>query len=55
MGGCHRFVQATEFGVTDGHISDPTVQIVYPKIPGGDPDTDRSPFVNIDSTTVAGI
>ena len=54
MGGCHRFVQATEFGVTDGHISDTVVAIVYPAIPGV-ADTDRSPFVNIDSTTVAGI
>ena len=54
MGGCHRFVQATEFGVTDGHINDPEVAIVYPAVPGV-ADTDRSPFVNIDSTTVAGI
>lgn len=54
MGGCHRFVQATEFGVTDGHISDQVIAIVYPRIPGG-ADTDRSPFVNIDSTTVEGI
>ena len=54
MGGCHRFVQATEFGVTDGHIADTEVAIVYPSVPGV-PDTDRSPFVNIDSTTVEGI
>ncbi|KAL7534046.1 hypothetical protein ACHAXR_005606 [Thalassiosira sp. AJA248-18] len=54
MGGCHRFVQATEFGITDGHGADPTVAIVYPAVPGV-ADTDRSPFVNIDSTTVAGI
>ncbi|KAL3803337.1 hypothetical protein HJC23_009301 [Cyclotella cryptica] len=54
LGGCHRFVQATEFGVTDGHINDQEIAIVYPRIPGG-ADTDRSPFVNIDSTTVAGI
>lgn len=54
MGGCHRFVQATEFGVTDGHIEDTEVAIVFPAIPGV-ADTDRSPFVNIDSTTVAGI
>ena len=54
LGGCHRFVQATEFGVTDGHDQDTTVAIVYPAVPGG-ADTDRSPFVNIDSTTVAGI
>ena len=54
MGGCHRFVQATEFGVTDGHDADTEVAIVYPRVPG-DADTDRSPFVNIDSSTVAGI
>ena len=54
MGGCHRFVQATEFGVTDGHDTDTEVAIVYPAIPGV-ADTDRSPFVNIDSTTPAGI
>jgi len=54
MGGCHRFVQATEFGVTDGHDADTEVAIVYPSVPGV-ADTDRSPFVNIDSTTVAGI
>lgn len=54
LGGCHRFVQATEFGVTDGHINDKEVAIVYPKVPGG-ADTDRSPFVNIDSSTVEGI
>ena len=54
MGGCHRFVQATEFGVTDGHDADTEVAIVYPSVPGV-PDTDRSPFVNIDSTTVEGI
>jgi hypothetical protein len=54
MGGCHRFIQATEFGVTDGHINDKEVAIVYPAVPGA-ADTDRSPFVNIDSTTVAGI
>ncbi|KAL9182595.1 hypothetical protein ACHAXT_013247 [Thalassiosira profunda] len=54
IGGCHRFVQATEFGVTDGHIDDTEVAIVYPAVPGV-ADTDRSPFVNIDSTTVEGI
>lgn len=54
MGGCHRFVQATEFGITDGHDADTEVAIVYPRVPG-DADTDRSPFVNIDSSTVAGI
>ena len=54
MGGCHRFVQATEFGVTDGHDADTEVAIVYPAIPGV-ADTDRSPFVNIDSTTPGGI
>ena len=54
MGGCHRFVQATEFGITDGHDTDTEIAIVYPAVPGG-ADTDRSPFVNIDSSTVAGI
>jgi len=54
MGGCHRFVQATEFGITDGHDQDTEVAIVFPAVPGV-ADTDRSPFVNIDSTTVAGI
>ena len=54
MGGCHRFVQATEFGITDGHDADTEVAVVYPRVPG-DADTDRSPFVNIDSSTVAGI
>ncbi len=54
MGGCHRFVQATKFGITDSHGSDVEVVIVYPAMPGV-ADTDRSPFVNIDSTTVAGI
>jgi len=54
MGGCHRFVQATEFGITDGHDADTEVAIVYPRVPG-DANTDRSPFVNIDSSTVAGI
>ena len=54
MGGCHRFVQATEFGITDGHDADTEVAIVYPAIPGV-ADTDRSPFVNIDSTTPGGI
>jgi len=55
LGGCHRFIQATEFGITDGHDQDTEVAIVYPKIPGVGPEMDRSPFVNIDSTTVAGI
>ena len=51
---CHRFVQATEFGFTDGHVVNNEVTIVFPAVPGV-ADTDRSPFVNINSTTVAGI
>ena len=54
MRACHRFVQATEFGVTDGHIHDTEVAIVYPRVPSV-ADVDRSPFVNIDSTTLDGI
>ena len=54
MGGCRCFVQATEFGVTDGHIQVTVITFVYPAVPGVD-DMDRSPFVNINSTTVARI
>ena len=54
IGSCHRLVMATEFGVTDGHINDNEIAIVYPKAPG-DAKGDRSPFVNVDTTTVAGI
>jgi len=53
IGTCHRFVMATEFGVSDGHADDEEVAIVYP---GGGPEgQDRSPFVNVDTTTIAGI
>ena len=55
MGGCHRLVQATEFGITDGHGGDAEVAIVYPAVPGVGADTDRSPFVNVDTTTLDGI
>jgi len=54
VGSCHRFTMATEFGVTDGHDKDTKIAVVYPKAPG-DADGDRSPFVNVDTTTVAGI
>jgi hypothetical protein len=45
---------ATEFGITDGHDQDTEIAVVYPKAPGGVTD-DRSPFVNVDVSTVAGI
>jgi len=54
IGSCHRHVMATEFGVTDGHGADTEIAIVYPKAPGAVAG-DRSPFVNVDTTTVAGI
>ena len=50
----HRFFQGTEFDFTDGHVVDTEVAIVFPAVPGV-ADTDRSPFVNINSTTVVGI
>jgi hypothetical protein len=53
MGTCHRFVLASEAGVTDGHDQDTEIAIVYPKV--GVPGASLSPFVNIDATTVAGI
>eukprot|EP00549_Striatella_unipunctata_P004551 CAMPEP_0118697722 /NCGR_PEP_ID=MMETSP0800-20121206/14706_1 /TAXON_ID=210618 ORGANISM="Striatella unipunctata, Strain CCMP2910" /NCGR_SAMPLE_ID=MMETSP0800 /ASSEMBLY_ACC=CAM_ASM_000638 /LENGTH=505 /DNA_ID=CAMNT_0006597269 /DNA_START=173 /DNA_END=1690 /DNA_ORIENTATION=+ len=53
LGGCHRFVMASEFGVTDGHHKDKKIAVVYPA--GGNPGQDRSPFVNVDTTTVDGI
>lgn len=55
VGGCHRFVMATEFGITDGHNQDTEVAIVYPRIPGASAVVDRSPFVNVDVTTTDGI
>jgi len=55
VGSCHRMVMASEFGITDGHDKDTEVAIVYPKVPGGTGSEDRSPFVNVDTTTVAGI
>ena len=53
IGSCHRFTMATEHGVTDGHDQDTEIAVVYPA--GGPPGSDRSPFVNVDTTTVAGI
>eukprot|EP00984_Skeletonema_dohrnii_P012161 scaffold4908_cov103-Skeletonema_dohrnii-CCMP3373.AAC.1 len=47
VGGCHRLVQASGFGSRDGHNVDDQVGVIYP--------SEGSPFVNIDSTTVAGI
>mmetsp|Transcript_17249 Transcript_17249/g.21078 ORF Transcript_17249/g.21078 Transcript_17249/m.21078 type:complete len:599 (+) Transcript_17249:157-1953(+) len=53
IGTCHRFIMATEAGVTDGHGDDVEIAVVYPG--GGPAGQDRSPFVNVDTTTVAGI
>mmetsp|Transcript_7837 Transcript_7837/g.11970 ORF Transcript_7837/g.11970 Transcript_7837/m.11970 type:complete len:643 (-) Transcript_7837:175-2103(-) len=53
IGGCHRKIWASEFGVTDGHDKDTEIAVVYPA--GGEAGLDRSPFVNVDTTTVAGI
>lgn len=47
VGGCHRLVQASGFGLRDGHDTDDQVGVFYP--------TEGSPFVNIDSTTIQGI
>ena len=55
IGGCHRLVIASEFGITDGHDLDAEVAVVYPRVPDLDDDADRSPFVNVDVTTVEGI
>jgi hypothetical protein len=55
VGSCLRMVMASEFGVTDGHDKDTEIAIVYPKVPGGTGAEDRSPFVNVDVSTVAGI
>eukprot|EP00543_Licmophora_paradoxa_P000053 CAMPEP_0202449388 /NCGR_PEP_ID=MMETSP1360-20130828/8121_1 /ASSEMBLY_ACC=CAM_ASM_000848 /TAXON_ID=515479 /ORGANISM="Licmophora paradoxa, Strain CCMP2313" /LENGTH=394 /DNA_ID=CAMNT_0049067291 /DNA_START=62 /DNA_END=1246 /DNA_ORIENTATION=- len=54
IGSCHRFVMATEWGITDGHDQDADIAIVYPSVPGAT-STDRSPFVNVDTTTLTGI
>lgn len=45
--------QATEAGITDGHGEDTEIAVVYPG--GGPAGQDRSPFVNVDTTTVGGI
>ena len=55
VGSCLRMVMASEFGVSDGHDTDTEIAIVYPKVPGGTGSEDRSPFVNVDATTIAGI
>jgi len=55
IGTCHRFVMATEFGVTDGHDQDTEIAVVYPRSGPEGSGSDRSPFVNVDTTTVAGI
>jgi len=53
MGTCHRFTMASEAGVAEGHDQDTEIRVVRP---GGVPaDQDPSPFVNVDTTTVAGI
>ena len=53
IGTCHRFVMATEYGITGGHGDDEKIAVVYPN--GGPEGQDRSPFVNVDTTTVEGI
>jgi len=53
IGTCHRFVMASEKGVLDGHGDDADISIVYPG--GGPAGQDRSPFVNVDTTTLHGI
>jgi len=53
MGTCHRFIMASEAGVTDGHIEDTEVAVVYPRV--GVEGAALSPFINVDTTTVAGI
>jgi len=53
IGTCHRFVMASEKGVLDGHGDDADISIVYPG--GGPVGQDRSPFVNVDTTTLNGI
>jgi hypothetical protein len=55
IGSCFRVVMATEFGITDGHKNDKTIDVVFPKVPGLADIEERSPFVNVDVTTVAGI
>lgn len=54
IGTCHRFVMASETGIQDGHDKDKKIEVVYP---GGigPKGQDRSPFVNVDTTTVEGI
>jgi hypothetical protein len=44
---------ASEFGITDGHANDAELAVVYPK--SGGPEAGRSPFINVDTTTTAGI
>jgi len=53
IGTCHRFVMASEKGILDGHGDDADISIVYPG--GGPIGQDRSPFVNVDTTTLRGI
>lgn len=53
MGTCHRFTMASEAGVYEGHDQDTQIKVVRPG--GVPPDQDPSPFVNVDTTTVAGI
>jgi hypothetical protein len=55
VGSCLRMTMASEFGVTDGHDQDTEIAVVYPKVPGSSGSEDRSPFINVDATTVAGI
>jgi hypothetical protein len=46
---------ASDYGVTDGHANDTEIAVVYPKSGENGSGTGRSPFVNVDTTTVEGI
>jgi len=47
MGTCHRFTQASEAGIVDGHDQDTVIAVVRPG--------NLSPFVNVDTTKIPGI
>eukprot|EP00957_Ditylum_brightwellii_P078675 5982086-Ditylum_brightwellii.AAC.1 len=51
IGACHQFVMATECGITGGYKNNLETAIVYPG--GGPVGQDHSPFVNVDTTTIA--
>jgi len=52
LGSCHRFRLATESGIRNGHDEDTEIAIVYPQKVEGQ---DSTPFVNVDTTTEAGL